>query len=245
MSANLAEAPGSWLTLTAAIERLVTRVRDRHSLLSVTVAGVAGIASSILLRANLVSGKLLFDGLYPPAIGSQVKIGTPLSISAILDGSRFEFSCTVEQIEDLDGGVAYRTGLPARVRHFERRTSYRVRIPPAMHIPPMIFTGDTGPLRATLLDLSREGAGALFNDHVAAEIGSCLPCTIHLPEARLLTVAEIRSCRTTADRALVGVRLDQLRPAQRHMLDNSIALLERYLRQHNSGLRSAKLDKSV
>lgn len=221
----------------AEIAQILTRVHDQHGLVTIHVAGTAGNYSSILLGLDLTGGNLLFDELHPRNGDRHVVAGAKLLVSARLDGSRIEFACKVQSSVSYKGAPAWRTTLPHSVDYFERRGSYRLSVPAALQLHPVVFDSPDGPLSARLVDISRRGLAALLDPEVEAGIGAQVPCTLRLLENTVSLDAEIRSSVRHQNRLRLGVLFPSMTPSQRYNLDASVARLERNLLRHYAAAR--------
>ena len=221
----------------AEVAQILTRVLEQRGLITIHVAGTAGSYSSILLGLDLSGGTLLFDEPHPRNGDRHVSGGTRLLVSVRLDGSRIEFVCTVQASVSFKGAPAWRTTLPQSIDYFERRGSYRLSVPAALQLHPVIFGSLDGPLPARLVDISRRGLAAVLGPQAEAGIGAQVPCTLRLLEDTVSLDAEIRSSVRHRNRLRLSVLFPNMTPSQRYNLDASVARLERNLLRHYAAAR--------
>lgn len=219
------------------IAQLLSRVHEHHSLLSVHVDGASGSWSSILLKLDLTERSLLLDELSPSDGSPSLHPGTGLLISTWLGGSHIEFHCNIRGSLSLTGGIAYQADWPHSVDCYERRHGYRLAVPVTLQLPPLLFNGVDGPLKARLVDISRDGLAAQLMPTTMPAVGTSLDCTMRLFDHPIQLDTEVRS-RSQHKRTLrLGLAFSHLTPTQRHNLDASVAKLERNLLRHYAAVR--------
>lgn len=232
-----AEQEAARLHNPAEVAQILTRVLEHRGLITVHLAGNPGNFASILLELDLAGGSLVLDELHPRAGDQHVRPGARLLVSARLDGSRIEFRSNVQDSVSYKGAPAWRVTLPTSVDYFERRGGYRLAVPTALQMRPVIFSGQDGPIPARLVDISRRGLAALLDPQIEAAVGAQVPCTLHLPENSVSLDAEIRSSVVQQNRLRLGVMFPNMTPQQRYNLDASVAKLERNLLRHYAAAR--------
>jgi len=213
-----------WIDEGEALARLLGQAAARRLMLA--VGGNGGPRSALLLAADSVQRQLLID-LPFPAPGQALEPGTPLMLSTRIDGAALEFTATYLHEAQIDGEAALVLAWPEGLRYLQRRTAYRLGIPHEVQVPPAVLRDRNGPLTATLVDLSRHGAGALVSRSAAIKPGVPLTCTIRVDEVEFTADAEVRSCIGSLNRLRLGLQFGEISPAAAAKLSAAVAKLER------------------
>ena len=213
-----------WIEDVAAIGRLLTHAAGKRLVLA--VGGNGGPRNSLLLAADTSTRQLIIDPPFP-ALPQALEAGMPLSLSTRIDGAVMDFTSAFEDFAELAGEEALVLRWPQRVRYLQRRSAYRLGIPHELHIPPAVIRDGKGPFSATLVDLSRFGAGALVSRSMKPEPGQEVACTIRVGDVEFTTSAEVRSCIGSLDRLRLGLQFGEVSPAVAARLSTIVAQLER------------------
>lgn len=94
-------------------------------------------------------------------------------------------------------------------------------------MPPAILRSRQGACTATLVDLSRFGAGALVPRSRRTAPGDQLDCTIRVGDLEFSASAEVRSCIASLDRLRLGLQFGEITPTAAARLSAAVAKLER------------------
>lgn len=213
-----------WIEDAAAIERLLTHAAGKRLMLA--IGGSGGPHNSLLLAADPQNRQLVIDPPFP-ALAAVPEQGELLSLSTRIDGAVVDFTTPFEDVAELGGEEALVLRWPQKVRYFQRRAAYRLGIPRELHVPPAILRTRQGACTATLVDLSRFGAGALVPRSRQAVPGDQLDCTIRIGELEFSANAEVRSCIASLDRLRLGLQFGEITPAAASRLSAAVAKLER------------------
>lgn len=222
-SESSARAP-RWIDDAAEIGRLLIQAAGRRLMLA--VGGSGGPRNALLLAADPNTQTLVIDPPFPP-LAQPPQLGEMLSLSTRIDGAVMDFSTTFEAHAELAGEEALVLRWPQRVRYLQRRAAYRLGIPRELHVPPAILRDRHGPFTATLVDLSRFGAGALVSRAVNPAEGEAVACTIRVGDVEFTANAAVRSCIKSLDRLRVGLEFGEISPATADRLSAAVARLER------------------
>lgn len=220
------------LRTTAAIVQVLMRALDNRSTLAVRIHPSNLAHSSMLLEVDCANQMLIFDEIHPSS-RTPVLEGSVMNVEGRVDGGRVQFSCVIAEVLKVHGATAYRAHLPAKIISYERRSMYRLTIPSELNLPPAVLNCSRGQLQARLTDISRTGAGTFMAGSVDGQIGSTLPCVIHLPGTRLSAQVQIRSMQTGSGTQRLGLQFSELAAARRYSVDHAIAALERSLLRHH------------
>lgn len=208
-------------------------LQSSGTLISVSISGLPGTYLSIVLKADLHKGTLLFDGLRSHQADQQVKAGAIVTVRAKLGVNNVAFDCTVDAPFQLNRTATFSACFPSAMHIIEQRNDYRVRIPEAMSSSALQLNTDDGTHEGRLLDISRHGAGTLLSSKINSDAGSRVSCSFQLLDTRVETAADIRSASEINAHQRLGLLFVDIPASERKRLDSTIAALERIiLRDH-------------
>lgn len=133
----------------------------------VKIEGTDERFSSAITHATLKNSSFYMDQVVPQAGNDLIRSGKRFSIIADNQGVKIEFTMT-GRLKYQPDKEQYRGEFPTQVLYLQRRTAYRVMIPPAHEILVKIKMQDEGGnLIGRLADMSSSGFKAKFKgDHV-------------------------------------------------------------------------------
>jgi c-di-GMP-binding flagellar brake protein YcgR len=118
--------------------------------------------TSAITHANLKNSSFFLDQVVPQKGNDLIRSGSRFSVLADSQGVKIEFNMT-GRIKYQPTNEQYRVEFPAQVLYLQRRTAYRVMIPPAHQILVKLKMEDDGEnLVGQLSDMSSSGFKALF-----------------------------------------------------------------------------------
>lgn len=118
--------------------------------------------TSAITHANLKNSSFFLDQVVPQKGNELIRSGSRFSVVADSQGVKIEFDMT-GRIKYQPSNEQYRVEFPSQVLYLQRRTAYRVMIPPAHRILVKLKTeDDTDNFIGQLADLSSSGFKALF-----------------------------------------------------------------------------------
>ncbi len=213
-----------WIDDADEIGKLLGHAASQRLMLA--VGGNGGPRNSLLLSADAATQQLVIDPPFPP-LQQALEAGLLLSLSTRIDGAVLDFTTPFEALAEIGGEEALVLRWPQRVRYLQRRTAYRLGIPHELQVPPAVLRDRNGPFTATLVDLSRFGAGAMVSRAVRPVQGEPVSCTIRVGEVEFTAVAEVRSCVASLDRVRLGLQFAEISPTATARLSAAVAKLER------------------
>lgn len=213
-----------WIDDAAEISQLLMHAAGKR--LMMAVGGSGGPRNSLLLSADPALQQLLIDPPFPP-LPQGLEPGELLSLSTRIDGAVMDFTTPFDGFADLAGEEALVLRWPQRLRYLQRRAAYRMGIPHELQVPPALLRDRQGLFTATLVDLSRFGAGALVARAVQTEPGTAVACTIRIGELEFTANAAVRSCTASLDRLRLGLEFGDIAPPAAARLSAAVARLER------------------
>lgn len=220
----VAAAPATrWLEGPAELAPLLLRAGELRPLLAVGVAGGAA-RNSLLLCVDLIEQKLLIDPPQPPLLEP---LPARLSLSTRIEGGALDFAADLEGATQFEGEPALSLHWPTRARYLQRRAAYRLGIPRDMPAPPARFDTPQFSFNGTLVDLSRQGAGALVPGSARVREGDVLSCRLRVGDLDIDAEVEVRSRIPRLDRVRMGLRFARLSAASAERLSAAVARLER------------------
>jgi len=128
--------------------------------------------TSAITHANLKNSSFFLDQVVPHKGNELIRAGQRFSVVADSQGVKIEFDMT-GRLKYQPNKEQYRVEFPTQVLYLQRRTAYRVMIPPAHQILVKLKMEDGGEnLVGRLADLSSSGFKALFKDDISERFKS-------------------------------------------------------------------------
>jgi c-di-GMP-binding flagellar brake protein YcgR len=151
--------------------------------------------TSAITHAILKNSRFFLDQVVPQKGNDLICSGSPFSVLADSQGVKIEFDVT-GRIKYQPDNQQYRVEFPTQVLYLQRRTTYRVMIPPAHQILVKLKMEDGGEhLVGQIADLSSTGFKASFK-------GDCLE---RLKNTQDIPIARIRfNNQNTMDCSLIS-----------------------------------------
>jgi c-di-GMP-binding flagellar brake protein YcgR len=161
----------------------------------VNIEGSDETFTSAITHANLKNSSFFLDQVVPQKGNDLIRSGNRFSVLADSQGVKIEFNMT-GRIKYQPDNQQYRVEFPTQVLYLQRRTAYRVMIPPAHQVLVKLKMEDGGEhLVGQLADLSSSGFKALFK-------GDCLE---RLKNTKDIPIARIRfNHQNTMDCSLIA-----------------------------------------
>ncbi len=163
----------------------------------------------------------------PPDIAPSP--GDSVSIRGRIDDGDLRMDCSLTGERRRSAATALTLRLPQEIFVLERRTAYRLPLPPGLALPPSAVGHTEADIGARLVDVSHHGAGALIPLDLRTSVGAALHCHIALPDTALDTHAEVRSATRLRDGVRLGLRFEALKPCDEDRLAAAVNRLERQL----------------
>ena len=147
---------------------------------TISIEGSDEKFSSAITQAALKNSSFYMDKVVPQKGNDLIRSGHKFSVLADSQGIKIEFKMT-GRLKYQPDKEQYRGEFPDQVLYLQRRTAYRVFLPPAHEILVMLKLGEEEKLMGRLADLSSSGFKATFKgDHKAK-----LEANKDIPVARL------------------------------------------------------------
>lgn len=158
--ASLDNAPadqGQLLTTPESIFRLLRRLQDSRSPLTLSFSAVEGHYTSYVVQTNFKERYIILDEVKPDWGDRLMTRGTPFTFEAFHDGCRMESS----EIKALargnrDGDTIYKVSFPDSIDYLQRRRFFRASVRQSLEIE-MHLKGDNEVYQGLLRDLSAQG----------------------------------------------------------------------------------------
>jgi c-di-GMP-binding flagellar brake protein YcgR len=227
------------LTAPEQIASLLKRVKDDHSLLTVTIPGSKEHYSSAILAVRHKEGYLILDELTPRAGHSELLQAQKVYVHAKVNGIDLNFASTVISVGQEAGLAFYHIAFPTKAIYRQRRSSYRIFIGRGQSIPVTLAIGTARVIEGQLSDISVGGIAVYFAISIGSNMqlatglapGDVVPiCTLYFDSnSKVSSQFEIRYVRNDRDRRLVrvGGRFLKLDRAQEKIIQNFVAVQER------------------
>lgn len=208
-------------------------LQSRGALISISVSGLPGTYLSIVLKADIHAGRLLFDGLRSHHTDQQIPVGSVVTVRTRLGSSNVVFDCIVDAPFQLNRSSTFSAHFPSSLQSVDQRNAYRIRIPDAMSASAVQLSAGDVRYEGRLLDISRKGAGTLLSIRINPEVDNRVLCSFQLLGSRFETHADIRSASDVNLHQRLGLLFADLPATEHRRLDATIAALERtILRDH-------------
>ena len=185
---------------------LLRSVSAHREIVTVQFGGQQDFVVSAVLAVNPDFEELVLDYGADEAAMQRLLRASRLRISTQLDHVRLSFNAEGAEAVSFEGGAAFRVRLPDSLLRFQRRESYRLKIPlgrPLMcHVPE---PGSGAPLAIKVRDISVAGIGLVdYPPSLLLTMGQVLEgCRVSLPDLGPLvadlevmhaTQGEVRRC---------------------------------------------------
>ena len=210
---------------------LLRKLRDTHTLLTITVPDSERTFNSMVLDVNADKGYFLLDELNDPFGHKLLSRAGHLKASGRCQGIHLSFSSTVKVARARDGGIVYQSPLPGYITYLQRRAAFRVPVGMGMGMELEVLLEDGSRVQATPCDISIMGIGARTDDPASLETDMVVrDCRIRLPDHEPLQLSlEIRYVQpdTHPGQHRFGARFLDLAPDQKSQLRRIVTHLER------------------
>ncbi len=226
------------ITAPVQIARILQRVCDQHTLVTISLPGSDQRYTSSILLIDPGQSLLRMDELVPRKGHELLSQGRSFKVSTRLDGVDVGFAGTVREVT-WDGNVAvYTVPLPDVLRYDQRRAFFRIGVAGAPGISVYMEGSDGKQSPGTLDDISLGGMcatlkGAATDDLV---VGDRIPaCAIDLPDGtRVRCALDVRYVRAhpRTGAVRVGVQFVDLPRTDQQVIARFIASVERDRLRH-------------
>lgn len=224
----------------AKISKLLERMQNAHTLLSVRVPGSNLAYNSMILQIDAGREWITLDELHPGEGHTRLLEARKLTANGDFDGVELVFDATVIEHDKQSNIYFYRVSFPQRVKYFQRRSSYRVRVLKSSSLPVILVVDASNYLQGQLHNVSAGGVAIRFTRPLPGIIqrGQLIPeCELRLPEGeKIVCSVEIRHVAREGQTSntLVGARFSKLGTVQQRTLNRFIASIERELRRKSA-----------
>lgn len=218
----------------------LTKLCQEHSFIDVHPTDTNQNYRSMILLVHPEESYLLVDEFYPNPPRSVLEPGNPLDISCHDQGFRTRFQSSFIACENYEDMPAYRLTMPSALQHGQRRSNFRVEIPPEDFFR-VSLTG-FGPVTASgrIIDLSCSGICLKLMGpppdglHRDGLVGNCIFKTSNDDQIKgKLLVTHLEFNRKAITHTVVGGRFMNLEPPIQKKLDRFLARLQREQRRHS------------
>ena len=221
------------VTSVQSIFRILERLRETRSLLTITLPGHDAPYTSAILDVHLARHRLVLDELMPNEGQDLLRLARQLHVCGRLHGLQTRFTSTLDRIEE-SAGIAHNGVLfPEFIEHEQKRSAYRVHVGLCNLVPVILDGCPGGPYTGQLRNLSVSGLGAVFPLTNEISAGIMVPsCRLKVVTGRPFTCAlDIRFARTdrTNRELYVGGHFLNLLPAQERAIQRAVCTFERKL----------------
>lgn len=160
------------LEKTADIYGALRRIVLLKHAIRIKIEGSDEHYSTALTHASMKNQSFFFDRIIPSGGNDLIRKGKAFIIVSDAQGIKIEFKVTGRRAYQKDK-EQYRVEFPEKVLYLQRRTAYRVDVPPAHRILLRLDLDEDGkqPLIGRVVDLSSSGFKAIFGEQANEQIG--------------------------------------------------------------------------
>lgn len=219
------------------IHVLLEHVQSSRALLSIKVPTASATYNSMIMEIDAQHRWLAIDELHP-VDGHKIFLAQrKLKVFGEYDGVDIRFDAQLLEVGTQSELNFYKIKFPDKLKYFQRRSSYRVRLMRASPIPVILMFGPGDYAKGDLYNISAGGMGIKFTRTIpkAPNPGQHIPeCEICFPDGEKFVCAlEARHMINikSNEQALLGVRFMNLNTAQERTINRFIATLEREARR--------------
>ncbi|HEY1328095.1 MAG TPA: flagellar brake protein [Casimicrobiaceae bacterium] len=210
---------------------LLRAVAAHRALVTVQFGGSGDFVVSAVLAVNPEFEEVVLDYGADEAAMQRLLRSDRLRIDTQLDHVRIHFEADVAEAVRFEDGLAFRIRLPDSVLRFQRRDSYRLKVPLGRPLVCEVPASEQGTerLRLRVRDISVAGVGLSdYPKQFRVAIGIVWPaCRINLPDLGPLT-ADIEVMHVTeGDARRCGCRFRNLSFAMQNLIQRYITRVER------------------
>lgn len=222
------------------IHKLLERLQVAHALISIKLSGTGGIFNSMILQVDSNRHWLIIDELHPEEGHKKLLELRKLSVFGDFDGVDIRFDGDLIEYGTESNIFFYRLNFPEKLKYFQRRSSYRVRVLRASTIPVKFIAADGATANGDLYNISAGGIAAKFSQHLPKSMarGETVPeCELAFPDGeKIVCPIEIRHVMAGKgnDQIVVGARFASLNKVQQRLLNRFIASIEREIRRKST-----------
>ena len=210
---------------------ILRAVGTHRELVTVQFGGAADFVVSAVLAVNPDFEEVVLDYGADEAAMQRLLKAERLRITTQLDHVRIYFQGDVAEAVRFEDGVAFRIRLPESILRFQRRDSYRLKVPLGRPLLCDVPANDSGSERIALRvrDISVAGVGLIdYPKHFRVAVGMVWPgCRIQLPELGALTADLEVMHASDGDARRCGCRFRNLPFPMQNLIQRYITRVER------------------
>jgi c-di-GMP-binding flagellar brake protein YcgR len=221
----------------AKIHALLEHVQTSRALLSIRVPTATATYNSMIMEIDAQHRWISIDELHPAEGHTLFLAQRKLTVFGEYDGVDIRFDGQL-----MEAGVQakinyYKIKFPAKLKYFQKRSAYRVRLLRSSAISVILKFGPGDYAKGDLYNISAGGLGIKFMRTIptAPNPGQQIPeCEIRFPDGdKFVCALEARHMINIKnnEQALLGARFIKLNTVQQRTVDRFIASLEREARR--------------
>ncbi len=222
-------------TITNPIEsaRLLNKVRDKHSLIQISMPGVPEIFFSAILSINPDSEYILLDEINTKHGHELLLIHKKMHVVTKINGIEIRFSANLIDINNQHGSAVYKIAYPESIQYLQKRQNYRINIGLGIKIPIKLKREDGIPVYGHMINLSETGAGIELDSPCPVQKAEILPyCELRIHEDDIIKCQlEIRYINDNNSKHIqrIGGQFIGLDGTQQRILSKLVIELQRDL----------------
>ena len=219
------------------VKLFMKRILDNRVLLSAGLAGDNKVYNSVMISVDNEKKQILIDQLHPEAGHKKFLKKGKITLFAGLDGIDLSFQCALIDVDEKSGIPFYTLAFPQHVKHYQRRSSYRVQIIRSLSISVDLICKSGETVHGELDNISSGGMRVRVAETMPEIIknGLIIPgCEITLPDEGLMICSvEIRHVvhGEKGNLNYLGLQFEGLNSLDERSINRFVTSLERELRR--------------
>lgn len=213
------------------VRQILRQMVENRIPLNVSIPDTDDRYSTTLVDIDEYQHEIVIDGLRPASGNDRLLEARRLSVMGAMGGQEILFASRLVNSSQGAERLLLRISFPEWLRYLQQRGCHRVPVGSTVDAGLVLYDdGFERQVVGKLEDLSEEGLGVSFPEHLSVDVGdAAYPIILRLPDGDLITDVELRFkgqieiCRQTR----VGARFVSLEPKQRAMIRRFVADLQR------------------
>lgn len=183
---------GEYIKQPAEINRILSRVRDKLSPVTIRFPGVKRPLTSYVMDIDPNRRYILLDEVLPKLDNRIMQEGRKFSLETYYDGCRVRAKeLTAKAVPGGDNGITYRVSFPTEIHYMQRRASYRAQVRRSLEIVARTLDIERNVVSGMLRDMSAEGCQVQVSGDYVEELKphkSPVPLKLYFPNGTSLVL---------------------------------------------------------
>ncbi|MEX1057201.1 MAG: flagellar regulator YcgR PilZN domain-containing protein [Natronospirillum sp.] len=190
---NEVQSEGEFIKAPSEINRLLNKVKEKLSPVTIRLPGVSRSLTSYVLEVNAKKRFMVIDEILPKIDNRIMQEGRSFTIETYYDGCRLRAKdLQARLIKNSDNTTTYQVPFPAEVHYMQRRASYRAQVRRTLEINTRTMDINRKVVSGLLRDISAEGCQLqVYGDHaedLRAHDNKPVPIKLYFPNGTTLVL---------------------------------------------------------